>query len=273
MKVKTLPAVALTTLGVGKSRKVYFPESLRELRSLVKEGLTPIGGGSNAVSAGSSPLISLKNFQKLEISGERLTVGAGVSLSKILKLQIKRGFSLFEFLAGIPRATVGGLIAQNAGAFGKEVSEFLEEITFITPEGEVERLKKPDGFGYRESPFPERGTVVEAVFKVKEEKREIARQRIRDFVFTRLSKQPPFFLKTAGSTFKNPPGESAGKLLDLCGLRGFKLGRLKFSEKHANFLINEGGAGLTEFEEIVELARERVKERFGMELNLEVKLI
>jgi len=271
LKVKTLPAGALTTLKVGRERKVYFPESLEELRSLVKEGLTPIGGGSNAVLAGSSPLISLKNFQKLELQGEKLTAGAGAPLSKILKLQIKEGFSLFEFLAGIPRATVGGLIAQNAGAFGNEVADFLEEITFITREGKVKKLKDFKNFGYRHSPFPEIGVVVEAVFRVKRDKR--VKEKIEEFVFKRLLKQPPFYLKTAGSTFKNPPGDSAGRLLDACGLKGFKVGGLKFSEKHANFLINDGTGTLEDFKEITELGAKRVKEAFGVELSLEVKLI
>jgi UDP-N-acetylmuramate dehydrogenase len=271
LKVKTLPAGALTTLGVGRKRKVYLPESLEELRTLVKEGLTPIGGGSNAVLAGSSPLISLKNFQKLELCGNRLTAGAGAPLSKILKLQIKKGFSLFEFLAGIPKATVGGLIAQNAGAFGSEVAKFLEEITFITPEGEVEKLRDFSGFGYRSSPFPKAGVVVEAVFRVKRD--DSVKEKVEEFVFKRLSKQPPFYLKTAGSTFKNPPGDSAGRLLDACGLKGFKVGGLKFSEKHANFLINEGSGTLEDFYRITETAAQRVKERFGVELHLEVKLL
>jgi len=271
LKVKVLTADKLTTLGVGNRRKVYFPESLEELKSLVKEGLTPIGGGSNAVLAGSSPLISLKNFQKLELCGERLIAGAGAPLSKILKLQIRKGFSLFEFLGGIPRATVGGLIAQNAGAFGREVSDSLEEVTFITYEGKIEKLKNLEGFGYRKSPFPKMGVVVEAVFKVKEDRK--VKEKIGEFVLKRLSKQPPFYLKTAGSTFKNPPGESAGRLLDLCGLKGFKVGRLKFSEKHANFLINEGKANLKELRQITEIAKDKVKRNFGITLELEIKLI
>jgi UDP-N-acetylmuramate dehydrogenase len=89
----------------------------------------------------------------------------------------------------------------------------------------------------------------------------------------RLKKHPPFYLKTAGSTFKNPSGFSAGKLLDECGFRGFKLKNLKFSEVHANFLINEGGAPFSEFLEIVEIAREKVKDQKGVDLKLEVRVV
>ncbi len=273
MKVKTLPAEKLTTLGIGRERRVCFPETLNELISLVKDGLLPIGGGSNSVLAGESPLISLKNFNRIELEGELLRVGAGVPLSKVLKLQVKEGFSLFEFLAGIPKATVGGAVAQNAGAFGREVSDFLVEVTFVTYRGEVKKLNDFKGFGYRRSPFPKEGVVVEAVFKVERARGSKVRERLKDFVFRRLSKQPPFYLKTAGSTFKNPPGESAGRLLDLCGLKGFKLGGLRFSQKHANFLVNEGEAELKDFKEIVAVARERVLEKLGVELFLEITLL
>ena len=273
MKVKVLTAKELTTLGIGRPTRVYFPEDLSELSLLVREGFKPIGGGSNSVVSGETPLISLKGFQRVELKEKEITLGAGVPLRKVLKLQMKRGFLLFEFLAGIPRATVGGLIAQNAGAFNREVKELLKEVTFVTYSGEVKKLTEFKGFSYRESPFPKSGVVVEAKFKIEKEEKEKVKEKIREFVLRRLSKQPPFFLRTAGSTFKNPPEESAGRLLDNCGLRGFSVGDLKFSEKHANFLINEGRGTLKDFQEIVEIGKERVRELFGIELNLEVKIL
>ncbi|WP_457680358.1 UDP-N-acetylmuramate dehydrogenase [Thermovibrio sp.] len=271
MKVKLLHPKEITTLGVGREREILLPENLKELSYLVKEGLTPIGGGSNSVLKESSPLISLKNFKKVEVKEGEITLGAGVELKEVIKLQVKKGFSLFEFLAGVPKATVGGLVAQNAGAFGREVKDLLKEITYLDREGEVRKLKEFDRFGYRSSPFPKEGVVVEAKFKIAP-KRGVKRE-VEKFVKARLSKQPSFFLRTAGSTFKNLKEAPAGKLLDQCGLKGFFIKELGFSEKHANFLINRGNGSLEEFEEIVEIAKEKVKESFGLELSLEIKLI
>ena len=134
MRARVLPAEKLTTIALGSPRLVYIPETLTELRSLLKENLPVIGGGSNTVLSDESgkPLISLSGFKKIEISGSFLTAGAGVRLREVLRLQLKHKFSLFEFLAGVPRAMVGGLIAQNAGAYGQEVKAKLVEVKFLS---------------------------------------------------------------------------------------------------------------------------------------------
>jgi len=276
LKAEVRNPFEITTIGVGAPRKVYIPENLLELRSLLKEGLKVIGGGSNAIlSDGGAPLISLERFKNVEFRGNFLTLGAGVRLSEVLKLQLLKKFSLFEFLSGIPRATVGGLVAQNAGAFGREIGEFLYSVEYLNLEtGKILRLDRGkilNSFGYRSSPFPGKGAVISATFKITSD-RDI-RRKVESIVKERLTKHPPFYLKTAGSTFKNPKGFSAGKLLDECGFRGFKLKNLKFSEIHANFLINEGGAPFSEFLEIVEIAREKVRNLKGVELELEVKIM
>jgi len=272
LKVKVLNGEELTTIGIGGKREVFFPKSLEELLKLDLKEFKFIGGGSNSVlKEKGPPLISLKGFNYLIYKGELLTLGSGVPLSAVLKEQLRRGFSLFEFLSGIPKATVGGLIAQNAGAFGFEVKEFLERVLYIDFEGQIREIREFSSFNYRESPFPKEGVVIEATFKIRKESN--IRKRIRSFLLKRKNKQPSFYLKTAGSTFKNPKGESAGKLLDICGFKGFKLKNLKFSEKHANFLINTGKATFSEFTDIVETAREKVKEEFGIELSLEVKVL
>ena len=271
MKEKVLEASQITSLGVGAPRRLLFPSSYDELLLALEMGALPIGGGSNSVLLETDrPLLSLEEFKRVELEGGRVTLGAGVKLKELLKLQIREGFSLFEFLAGVPRATVGGLVAQNAGAFGKEVSQFLESLVYISWEGEILELKDFNGFGYRSSPFPKLGVVLEATFRV--ERRPGIFREVERFVRERLERHPPFFLKTAGSTFKNPPGESAGKLLELCGMKGYRVGGLKFSEKHANFLLNFGGT-LEDFFRITDEAKERVFREFGVELSLEVRLI
>ena len=276
MKVKVLSAEELTTIGVGAPRKVYFPESVGELRSLLREDFPVIGGGSNSVlSDKETPLVSTIFLKNVEFKGNQITLGAGVKLSQILKLQQKKGFSLFEFLAGIPRATVGGLIAQNAGAFGKEVKDFLVSVTYMEREtGEIKIMKREEiihTFGYRKTPFPEKGVVLYAVFNIKPA--QFIKEAIRKFVMLRLSKQPPFYLRTAGSTFKNPSSQSAGKLLDVAGLRGISVGNLEFSRHHANFIINKGKSRYDDLVTLVDIARERVKKLFKVDLELEIKIL
>lgn len=275
MKVKILKPEEITTIGVGAPRKVYFPENLRELRSLLKENLPVIGGGSNSVLSDSKlPLISTTFLKEIRFEDGKLTLGAGVKLSQVLKLQQKEKFSLFEFLAGIPRATVGGIVAQNAGAFGREVKEFLESVTYMEKKtGELLIFKREEIeklFSYRKTPFPEIGTVISATFRIKPAKN--VKEKIEEFVKLRLSKQPPFYLKTAGSTFKNPPDYSAGKLLDEAGLKGFGIGDISFSNIHANFTVNKGKASFSEFLELISLARNKVKKLFHVELELEIKI-
>ncbi|MEO2069488.1 MAG: UDP-N-acetylmuramate dehydrogenase [Desulfurobacteriaceae bacterium] len=273
MEVKELPAKVLTTIGIGSSYPVFFPKDVSELKSLLKnEKVFVIGGGSNTVLPPKieSKLVSLKHFKKVEFREDSILLGAGVLLREIIKLQIKKGFSLFEFLAGVPKATVGGLVAQNAGAFGKEIKERLLEVIFLDLETfEIVSLKDFENFSYRSSPFPEKGIILEAKFKITRNKK--VKEEIKRFIFTRLSKQPPFFVRTSGSTFKNPKGFSAGKLLDMAGFKGFKVGKVKFSEFHANFCINEGGS-FEDFKTLVELAKKKVKEKFNVNLDLEVKI-
>jgi len=274
LKVRVVDAKELTTLKIGTERTVFYPETVEELLKLLeREGpLLPVGGGSNVVlSNDPKPLISLSEFKKVQFEGERLTLGAGVTLKKVLKLQCTLGFSLFEFLAGIPKAQVGGLVAQNAGAFGREVAQLLEEVTYLSYDGKLLKLKGKEAFGYRSSPFPEKGIVLEATFRVKPQRKEEVKEQVRRFVKARLQKQPPP-VNTAGSTFKNPPLQPAGKLLDLCGFKGYFVGGVGFSEKHANFAVNRNGT-FGEFQELIERAKERVREKFQVELELEVKVL
>ncbi len=276
MKVRTLSPSELTTIGIGSPCKVFFPESLKELISLLREGNVYIlGGGSNLVIPENLPeglrLVKLTSFRGLKLEGSFLRVGAGEKISTVINFLVKNGLSSIEFLSGIPKATIGGAVAQNAGAFGKSMKDVLGEVTYIDSRTlKVKKLSDFSGFSYRKSPFPEIGVVIEVSLRVKES--ESIREDVENYVKLRLEKQPQFWLKTAGSTFKNPKGYPAGYLLEKAGLKGFSIGNLKFSEKHANFLINLSNASFSEFQEIVNLAKERVRETFGIDLELEVKV-
>jgi len=277
MKVRTLSPSDLTTIGIGKSCEVLFPENLEELAAILKdENFYIVGGGSNLVISenisNELKLVSLSLFKGIRLEGNVLKVGAGERISSVINFLIKKKLSSIEFLSGIPRATIGGAVAQNAGAFGVSIKDVVREVIYISRESfKLEKLTDFEAFSYRKSPFPEAGVVVEVSLNVR--KSENIREDVENFIKLRLEKQPKFWLKTAGSTFKNPEGYSAGYLIEKAGLKGFSTGNLRFSEKHANFLINSGNASFSEFEELINLAKERVQKVFGVDLELEVKTL
>ncbi|MCS7083608.1 MAG: UDP-N-acetylenolpyruvoylglucosamine reductase, partial [Aquificaceae bacterium] len=153
-----------------------------------------------------------------------------------------------------------------------EFSEFIKSVDFIGWDGELHRINKEElSFSYRNSQFPELGLVIGVSLEFKKANTSVAQESLK-IKTKRLSSQPRGVL-TCGSTFKNPPGDFAGRLLELSGLKGFKLGNVGFSSKHANFLINFGNASFSEASEIIVLAREKVFENFNVLLEEEVKLI
>ncbi|OMH41282.1 UDP-N-acetylmuramate dehydrogenase [Desulfurobacterium indicum] len=272
MKIKELSGKELTTIGIGGLFPVFFPESEQELFQLASKKIFVIGGGSNLVLPDKSNLkfVSLSKFKKFRLNGNSLFVQSGVKIKEILNLQIKKQFSLFEFLAGIPEVTVGGAVFQNAGAFGKETAEFIKSVRYIDSKGVLKELNDVSNFGYRISPFKSGEMIISVEFEVSPS--NYVKDTIKRFVRERLDRHPSFYLKTAGSTFKNPGGYSAGFLIEKVGLKGFSIGDLKVSEKHANFLINKGRATFSDFCKIVDVIKNRVFNTFGVELELEVKI-
>jgi len=281
--LKGVKLAPFTTLRVGgKARYLAEPSTEEELKELLRfarlEGLPVLvlGAGSNVVLGDFDGLVirtvRLRGLRVRE-EGDELKVSAlcGTPLSELIKTVLSWGGEGIYRLAGFP-ATVGGAVAMNAGSFGAEVSDFLTSVKVITPDGEPERLKREElAFGYRSSPFPKRGLVLEAVFRFKKARGPL-REKLREVLKKRKARQPAG-LPTSGSAFKNPPGGYAGKLLESCGFKGFRVGGAGFSEKHANFLVNYGGASFEEVRELLELASERVKELTGTELEKEVKLV
>jgi len=274
MYIEKISGKKLTTIGIGGECTVFVPEDEKELSEVMKiENLFVIGGGSNVVIPDNSKdlnFVSLKNFRSVRIGSGSLICGGGVKISQILKLQMKEQFSMFEFLAGVPKITVGGAVAQNAGAFGTETVSFLKRLVFINRNGDFEELKDFGFFGYRNSPFPDFGIIYEAEFEFS--KCKGVRLMIEDKVKMRLKNHPHFSIKTAGSTFKNPKENFAGFFIDKAGLKGFSVGDISVSSKHANFLINRGNATFGDFCKIVDIVREKVLKLFDVELELELKV-
>ncbi len=268
----------------GKAKKVYFPSSGDEIRMLLIEALEkdkrffPIGIGSNTVfSDGIIDLIfvSTRYLKKYSIKQEGknyyIEAEAGVSFKTITNIVKKLNLERFENLSGIP-ATVGGAVVMNAGAFGTEISEIVEEVHWFDREGNLHLLKRDQiDFSYRKSPFQKEGFVYKVVLKLKPSKKDI-KSIIKKHLEERNKKQPLEY-PTAGSTFKNTPDYPAGYLLEKAGLKGFRVGNVAFSEKHANFLINLGGGKFKELKKLIETAERRVGELYHIKLEKEIQIV
>jgi UDP-N-acetylmuramate dehydrogenase len=198
-----------------------------------------------------------------------LTAGAGVSLRRLLNFAVKDSLSGLEFLSGIP-GSLGGALAMNAGAQGKEMKDITDTITLLTPQAEV--IEQNPGelrFTYRNLALP-RGTVIlKAVLKMKQSTRSILLGRVEKINRWRRRVQP-LNLPSAGSVFKNPPGQSAGQLVEQAGLKGFTLGNVQISDKHANFIVNRGGATAQDVLSLMDIMQNRVYKATGIQLEPEI---
>ena len=273
----------LTTIRVGGKASLFAqPETFEDLSYLIKLSrdrdipVYVLGWGSNTIFGDVKGLvISMKNMTGLEIknSGSKLRIKAmaGTPLRELISVSVKEGVKDFYRLAGFP-ATVGGAVAMNAGAFGVEVSRFLKSLKIMEWSGKVRELTAEEiTFSYRRSPFPNRGLVLECVFEFEkgEENIEEKFKSIRE----KRKKSQPVDKPTSGSTFKNPYPHHAGELLERVGMKACRIGDLYFSELHSNFLINAGRGTFEDAVKIIEEAKRRVYEEFGIHLEEEVKLI
>jgi UDP-N-acetylmuramate dehydrogenase len=187
----------------------------------------------------------------------------------------KAGRTGLEFGAGVP-GTVGGSVVGNAGAFGREVKDGLICAEAIDPQGRLHTLSAAEcRFAYRDSILKSEkpGWVVRsATFDTGEDDPSRIRERIKEVQRHRRQTQP-IEKRSLGSTFKNPVGDAAGRLIDACGLKGLRIGGAQISEKHANFIVNLGGASADDVLALMAEMRDRVFERFGIELEPEVRVV
>lgn len=204
------------------------------------------------------------------MEGERIVAEAGIRLAKFVDFCIQEGRQGVEMLAGIP-GTIGGAVVMNAGAYGGEISDHLKEVE-VFRDGKVVMVEKADaGFSYRQSGFS-KDVVLSASFALPMGNKAELMKRRRDLLIKRNQSQP-LNLPNSGSIFKNPPGSFAGKLIEEAGLKGTRRGKAQISEKHGNFIVNTGGATANDVLELIRLARTSVKNKFGITLEPEVKLL
>jgi len=281
-KIKENVSLApLTTFGIGGPASWFVDvkneKEILEAVKISRQMKLPyflLGGGSNIlVSDQGFPglVIKIKN-ENIAVSGKIVTAGAGTPLARAVETAREKSLSGLECCIGIP-GTVGGAICGNAGAREEWIGQKVASVIIIDKENKTVNLDNSDcQFSYRQSRFKNESqeVILRVIFCLKRERKEIIEQKIKSFLEAR-GNQPKG--KSAGSIFKNPTGDSAGRLIDQAGLKGKKIGQAQISEKHANFIINTGGAKAEEVLKLIRLAQKTVKEKFNVNLELEIKLV
>ena len=272
-----------TTYGIGgPADLMIFPKSKQDLIKVIeiinenKIQLTILGSGSNVLVSDNGirgAVISLKNsLKQIEVDDNILYAECGTMLGKIVKHAVKNNLIGLENLNGVP-GTLGGALIMNAGAWGGEISENLIHVEVINSKNEIQKIQKKDlNFSYRQSSFNKDDILLSAKFNLKKADKDIIKENFIEAQSGRKKSQP-LNKRSAGSLFKNPKNNSAGKLLDEAGLKGFSIGDAKISEKHANFFINDGDATSKDMLMLIKKAHKEVKDKFNVNLSLEVKLM
>ena len=234
-----------------------------------------LGNGSNLlVSDGGHEAVALSTarLDTLRFSGDSVICGAGVTLSRVAAGARDQGLTGMEFAHGIP-GSVGGAVYMNAGAYGGEMRDIVESVTFVDTRGLVRVLPGEEcGFGYRTSVFQKGGAILSVILRLRPGDPRKIRETMEDLSARRREKQPLNY-PSAGSTFKRPEGGYASKLIDEAGLKGLRVGDAQVSEKHAGFIVNLGNATFSDVYTLMSQVTERVYERFGVRLEPEVKIV
>ncbi|MCD8011808.1 MAG: UDP-N-acetylmuramate dehydrogenase [Lachnospiraceae bacterium] len=240
---------------------------------------TVIGNGSNLLVSDQGyrgvMLQLYKNVSKITVDRDScgISAEAGAMLSVIAKRAMEAGLTGLEFASGIP-GTLGGAVVMNAGAYGGEMKDVLVSATVLTVEGEICEIPASElALGYRRSAVPGNSWIVlGAALALREGDQKQIRNRMEELKAQRISKQP-LDVPSAGSTFKRPEGYFAGKLIMDAGLRGYRVGGAQVSEKHCGFVVNCGDATAADVRQLIADVQERVRERFGVTLEPEIKMI
>ena len=270
-----------TTFGVGgKAKNAFFPTNIKQLEKIIFlskcYGLPyyVLGRGSNTLASDDGyggVLIALRNnFSQIDFKGETITAQAGALTCQLAKLACEKSLCGAEFLALLP-ASVGGAVTMNAGCFGYSFSDLIVSVEATNGNGIEIFTANKCGFGYRKSIFQENGYVIGSV-KLKLKRAD--KQNIETLTSSLRAKKysQPLGERTAGSVFLNGEIPSA-KLIDECGLKGFKLGGAEISAKHANFIVNKSNATQKDISTLIDIVKNTVFEKKGIILNTEIKFL
>lgn len=266
-----------TTMKIGgKIARFYTPETIDEFVQIMqKEPKAFIAGNLSNVIVSSfgydGAVISTKKLNKIQVDGNKIIAGAGVRGTKLSKIALENGLSGMEFMIAFP-GSIGGEVYMNAGAHGQEIASILKFAKIYSPQnGLLELSNKELEFGYRTSICHKKNySVLEVEFELLSKSRDEIQLKIDENLSFRKSKQPDLTIPNCGSTFKNPTGDSAGRLLDAVGVKGLKVGGMKVWENHANFIVNDGEATSLDALQLMFEMYKRVKEKFNIELKPEI---
>jgi UDP-N-acetylmuramate dehydrogenase len=282
---KNIKLAPYTTFKIGGPADYFFvaktKEDLVKAIKVARKFKLPffiLAGGSNLLISdkGFKGLVIKNQSSKFEIIDSRITTETGVALRELVNASAELGLTGFEWLVGIP-GTIGGAVRGNAGAFGKSMADLVKtvEVLEIDSKLEIKNYKLEDcKLNYRNSIFKEKENLVILSIELqleKGDKREI-KENIKRYLSYRKEKHPLNF-PSAGSIFKNPENSSAGKIIEQCSLKGKKIGQAQISEKHANFIINLGEAKAEDILGLINLIKREVKEKIGIELEEEIKIL
>ncbi len=261
----------------------YFlqPADLNELITIVRYSdqhklpLYILGNGTNVLilDGGIRGLVIHIGpaFNYLEEDHSCLTVGAGTPMSTLAKNAAALGFTGLEFAIGIP-GSLGGALIMNAGAFGGYIGERILQVKVVDFLGQVTTLQREElYFGYRDSSLIGKGIIVEACLGLNQGDKEKIIKKMEEFSAQRRRRHPN--LPSAGSVFRNPPGQSAGKIIEEAGAKGLRIGGAEVSTQHANFIVNTGEATAADIVSLIKTVRQLVKDKYNLELHPEIRMI
>ncbi|MEG3639997.1 UDP-N-acetylmuramate dehydrogenase [Magnetococcus sp. PR-3] len=285
--LEEVPLAPMTTLKIGgNARWLVRPSGPGELSRLYRTWPRDLprfilGGGSNllvddcgfhGVVVDLTHTLNAIEVEHQDTHGGILRVGAGAPTRKTAHVARKNGLSGLAFMAGIP-GSIGGALRMNAGAYGGDIKSVLLDAQLMDADGNLHTRNSQElGLAYRHCDLPTGWVFISARFQLTQGNEETIKAQMRANNQKRTQAQPLRY-PSAGSIFRNPPGEAAWKLINAAGLRGHRIGDAQISEKHSNFFVNLGAASSTHMEELIELARTRVAQQSGVKMTLEIGIL
>ena len=274
-----------TSFRAGGSADIFIEpddiQALKDVLLILKEHEYPhmiLGNGTNILVKDGGyrgAVIKIgKAFGNVNIDGETMTCGTGCLLSSAAKAAAENSLEGFEFASGIP-GSVGGAVFMNAGAYGGEISDMLQNVRRVSNDGRKDFRMDTEmmDMGYRHSVLHDTGDIaVEAVFRLRKGNKEEIYDKMTELNARRTAKQPVNY-QSSGSFFKRQAGYFAGKLIQDEGIKGLSVGGAQVSELHSGFIINRGGAAASDIIQLMEIVQSRVFDEFGVKLEPEVRII
>lgn len=273
-----------TTFRIGgKADCLVYPSCIDDIRMIfakAKEAdipVTVLGNGSNVLVSDKGirgiVLCFDASYSEIKCVGKTITAQAGAILGAVSQFAVQKSLSGLEFAVGIP-GSMGGAVFMNAGAYDGEMKNVIKAVTALTVDGQLKKYTVDElALAYRHSIFQDNGEVIcEVELELVPGDIVAIKEKMAGFTERRISKQP-LELPSAGSTFKRPTGYFAGTLIEQAGLKGFSVGGAQVSKKHAGFVVNTGGATAEDVLALIKAVQQRVREKFAVELEPEVKVI